>query len=65
MKRKRDLDENKNEEAATSLILCQVLMGSNIKEVKHAGASACWAIVVPDVDQILPRFVLHLKKVGN
>ena len=64
-KRKRELDENKNEEAATSLILCQVLMGSNIKEVKHAGASACWAIVVPDVDQILPRFVLHLKKAGN
>ena len=64
-RKKRKLDENKNEEAATSLILCQVLMGSNIKEVKHAGVSACFAIVVPDVDQILPRFVLHLKKAGN
>ena len=63
--KKRKLDENKNEEATTSLILCQVLMGSNIKEVKHGGVSACWAIVVPEVDQILPRYVLHLKKAGR
>ena len=63
--KKRKLDENKNEEATTSLILCQVLMGSNVKEVKHGGVSACWAIVVPEVDQILPRYVLHLKKAGK
>ena len=37
-------------------------MGSNVKEVfQKSGEKRCWAIVVPDVDQILPRFVLHLK----
>ena len=51
------------EAARPSLILCQVLMGANVREVfqKKDGEKRCWAIVVPNVDQILPRFVLHLK----
>ena len=51
------------EAARPSLILCQVLMGANVREVfqKKDGERRCWAIVVPNVDQILPRFVLHLK----
>ena len=50
------------EAARPSLILCQVLMGANVKEVfQKPGEKRCWAIVVPNVDQILPRFVLHLK----
>ena len=63
--KKRKLEENKAEEATTSLILCQVLLSQNVKEVKHPGFHTCWAIVVPDVDQILPRYVLHLKKAGK
>ena len=61
--KKRKLDEVV--EPTTSLILCQVLMSENVREVKHPGMSTCWAIVVPDVDQILPRYVLHLKKAGK
>jgi len=61
--KKRKLDEVV--EATTSLILCQVLMSENVKEVKHPGFNTCWAIVVPDVDQILPRYVLHLKRAGK
>ena len=50
------------EAARPSLILCQVLMGANVREVfQKPGEARCWAIVVPNVDQILPRFVLHLK----
>ena len=63
--KKRKLEEVKTEEATTSLILCQVLLSENVREVKHPGVSTCWAIVVPDVDQILPRYVLHLKKAGK
>jgi len=54
----------------SSLILCMVLPGDNSKEIKDdiigqifnddpclkAGA---WAIVVPDVDQILPKYVIN------
>jgi len=61
--KKRKLEEV--EETTTSLILCQVLLSENVKEVKHPGVNTCWAIVVPDVDQILPRYVLHLKKAGK
>ena len=41
-----------------TLILCKVLLGNNCKEVKR-GDSRCWAIVVPNVDQILPRYVIN------
>ena len=41
-----------------SLILCKVLVDKNCKEVKK-GDSRCWAIVVPDVDQILPKYVIN------
>ena len=64
-RKKRKQDENANEEATTSQILCQVLLSENVREVKQPGFSTCWAIVVPDVDQILPRYVLHLKKAGK
>ena len=64
--KKRKLEEEtKAEEATTSLILCQVLLSKSVKEAKQPGVSTCWAIVVPDVDQILPRYVLHLKKAGK
>ena len=63
--KKRKLEENKTEEATTSLILCQVLLSKNVKEVKHPGFDTCWAVVVPDVDQILPRYVVHLKNAGK
>jgi len=41
-----------------SLILCKVLPGNNCKEVKR-GDKRCWAIVVPDVNQILPRYIIN------
>ena len=41
-----------------SLILCKVLPGTNCKEVKR-GDKRCWAIVVPDVNQILPRYIIN------
>jgi len=63
--KKRKRDENANEEATISLILCQVLLSKNVREVKHPGFSTCWAVVVPDVDQILPRYVLHLRNAGK
>ena len=46
-----------------SLILCQVLPGDNSKEVPSSSRNdtRCWAIVVPRVDQILPRFVINFK----
>jgi len=45
-----------------SLILCQVLPGDNTKEVPSGSNDArCWAIVVPRVDQILPRFAINFK----
>ena len=48
-----------------TLLLCQVLMGSNLREVRKQEGSEdseerCWAVVMPDVDQILPRYVIHL-----
>ena len=47
-----------------TLILCKVLMNSNCKEVKDAptarkGDTRCWAVVVPDVNQILPKYVIN------
>jgi len=47
-----------------SLILCKVLMAPNCKEVRHAptakkGDPRCWAVVVPDVNQILPKYVIN------
>ena len=55
-------NEQEEDEHTISLILCQVLMSDNVKEEKHPGVDACWAIVVPDINQILPRYVLHLKQ---
>ena len=40
-----------------------MLLGNNSKEVKGAdgvGGGRCWAVVVPVLDQILPRYVLNL-----
>jgi len=44
----------------------EVLTGNNTREVKipginkkNANDERCWAIVVPDVDQILPRYVIN------
>ena len=48
-----------------SLLLCEVLPGDNSKEIHlqdvQSGSkdTRCWAIVVPRVDQILPRFVIN------
>eukprot|EP00092_Neocalanus_flemingeri_P026862 GFUD01029118.1.p1 GENE.GFUD01029118.1~~GFUD01029118.1.p1 ORF type:complete len:442 (+),score=129.66 GFUD01029118.1:55-1380(+) len=42
-----------------SLILCKVLVGKQNKEVKLQEDSRCWAIVVPEVTQILPRYVIN------
>ena len=61
-KKRKLADEQEKEEPTISLILCQVLMSDNVKEEKHPGVDACWAIVVPDINQILPRYVLHLKQ---
>ena len=61
-KRKLADEQEEKEEPTISLILCQVLMSDNVKEEKHPGVDACWAIVVPDINQILPRYVLHLKQ---
>jgi len=55
----------------SSLILCLVLKGTNSKEVTSTGSSvnteetgkAAWAIVVPDTDQILPKYVINFKEV--
>ena len=61
-KRKLADEQEEKEQPTISLILCQVLMSDNVKEQKHPGVDACWAIVVPDINQILPRYVLHLKQ---
>ena len=43
-----------------SLILCKVLRGNNSKEVMKGDAGGrCWAVVVPGVDQILPKYVIN------
>jgi len=46
-----------------SLILCEVLLGENSTEVGNGdgGDGRAWAVVVPDVQQILPRFVINFK----
>jgi len=57
--------------AMSSLILCLVLKGTNSKEVTNSGNSVnteetgkpAWAIIVPDVDQILPKYVINFKEV--
>ena len=41
-----------------SLILCKVLLGRNSKEVMKTKDGA-WAVVVPDVNQILPKYVIN------
>jgi len=41
-----------------SLILCKVLLGNNSKEVDKTKDGA-WAVVVPDVNQILPKYVIN------
>jgi len=53
----------------SSLILCMVLQGDNTKEVSNPtgfaavdsvmSKSGAWAIIVPDVDQILPKYVIN------
>ena len=50
--------------ATTSLILCKVLLKDNSKEQKKglgkkAKDKRCWAIVMPNVDQILPKYVIN------
>ena len=43
-----------------SLILCNVLVDNSIKLVKAGkNDSRCWTIVVPEVNQILPRYVIN------
>jgi len=48
-----------------SLILCLVLQGDNSKEImevkngQQQSNTGAWAIVVPDVDQILPKYVIN------
>jgi len=52
-----------------SLILCKVLRASNCVESRHPVVGGkrkkgvemdrCWAVVVPDVDQILPKYVIN------
>ena len=43
------------------LLLCKVLMGDNSTEVKKGNRNdpRCWAVVVPDVDQILPKYIIN------
>ena len=46
--------------------LCQVLPGNTSREVtgQEAGQVSddrCWAVVVQNVDQILPRFVINFQ----
>eukprot|EP00092_Neocalanus_flemingeri_P041826 GFUD01045556.1.p1 GENE.GFUD01045556.1~~GFUD01045556.1.p1 ORF type:complete len:403 (+),score=116.93 GFUD01045556.1:47-1255(+) len=58
----------------SSLILCLVLQGGNSREVPGAKVrdhdndspnNAAWAIVVPDVDQILPKYVINFTEKSN
>jgi hypothetical protein len=42
-----------------SLILCEVLRGHNSRDVMREGDGRCWTVVVPDVDQIMPRYVVN------
>jgi len=46
-----------------SLILCMVLLGENAKVLKRKRQTevGAWAVVVPDVDQILPKYVINFK----
>ena len=76
-KRKMGQEEKQVAEGVSaSLLLCQVLTGNNSKEVKHpvtgragqntqAGGAAheqrSWAVVVPETDQILPRYVINFQ----
>ena len=43
------------------LLSFQVLVTSDCKQVtdKHVAVGGCWAIVVPCVDQILPKYVVN------
>jgi len=55
----------------SSLILCLVLKGINSKEVTSPAtfvnteetSNGAWAIVVPNTDQILPKYVINFKEV--
>ena len=40
-------------------------MGKKTKEVKRGNGNdpRCWAVVVPDVDQILPKYVINFAEV--
>ena len=42
-----------------SLILCKVLLGKNCKQVMRGNDIRCWAVVVPDIKQILPKYVIN------
>ena len=57
-KKRKLADEHEEKEEPT----ISLLMADNVKEQKQPGVDACWAIVVPDINQILPRYVLHLKQ---
>ena len=52
-------DQGQQVKTTTSLILCKVLLGENSTEHKHGNEERCWAIVVPDLDQILPKYVIN------
>ena len=58
-KQQQQEDQGQQVKATTSLILCKVLLGDNSTEHKHGREERCWAIVVPDVDQILPKYVIN------
>jgi len=60
----------------SSLILCLVLPGDNSKEIKDdifggvfiddpSPKAGAWAIVVPDVDQILPKYVINFTEASK
>merc|ERR1719342_140266 len=48
-----------------SLILCQVLRTKKCKEVQKDASNRFWAIVVPDTDLILPKYVINFKLRGQ
>ena len=45
------------------MLILKVLLGENSTEVGtgDGGDKRAWAVVVPDVQQILPRFVINFK----
>ena len=60
---------------SNQLILCQVILGNSTKgklgpgfdssEVPNRGEERCFAIVIPDVDQIFPCYVINFSALVN